>query len=268
MSDALDGATAFPTFPLPDTLFAKFVVAAQKDALVDSQAPLQFIKSQAQQTNSDLGKFFANAGEQAGVVAAAGATSIVAAILMAPAALFMIGTWLDPNRSISIMLVNNLPTGLNIAASDAHLDTGHAVTLPAVVDANGAVTSANHVLGRGDVSGLDGAGVGVFYFEKSTTLGIGFYGTEGAIHLTAEDSTLLPNGVYIGWRVPEKGENTCAISINSYRDAKDFYERWINDNNSRQTDQSTAAGAVAHCAISSLQDCNIAMVALLDAAAS
>lgn len=268
MSDVLDGATALPSFPLPDDLLAKFVAAAKKDGLIDGQAPVQFLQSQAATTGSELSKFFATAGMQAGVVAAGSLASIATAMAAGPAALFFIGNLFDPTRSISIVLVNNLPTGLGFKADDIHLGTGHVESVPAVMDTKGTVTTANHVLGKGDITGLDGAGAGIFCFQKSTTLGIGYYGTEGGIHLVAEDDTLLPSGVYIGWRVPERGGNTCAVSITPYRDAKEFYEKRVDDGSARQTDQSTTTTALAHCAVSSIKDTSVSMVVLLDVPAT
>lgn len=76
------------------------------------------------------------------------------------------------------------------------------------------------------VPGLLQAGVGMYRFEKNLDMGIGFYGTGGAISWTLSDPRATTTMAF-AWLVPETGKPGMAVTadLGKYASLQDFYEK-------------------------------------------
>lgn len=281
MSDFAPG-TYLPTSPLAGKLGQMFKDAAAKDATIQGMKPFEFFQSLKDKNEEQLSELGLDAGWMAaGYFGGGVAGGLVNAMILGPIGLIFEGIMaIDGNRTMTLSVVNALDTDLTLYPSNAHLETGSAVVGFGTGDSTGAVVAPNVLSAANSINLIDGPTMGFLLTQKNRTLGVGFYGTEGAIWLKPSDPSLLPEGVFIGWREPETGDCTCAVSVNGYRDAKEFYNAWVNSDkkpNTRQTDGSTYAGTMktdpntgtpypkpkVTCAISSVTENNIAMVAYI-----
>lgn len=278
---APDDGNYTSTIPLVGTLDDLFYKAATTDGLIQGIEPLEFLKSLATKNEAEL----ASLGIDATWMAAAygggeAAGGWLSAMVVGPlAVIFEAVMLIDGGRSMTVFIVNATGTSLTLEPSKVHMPTGEAVSSFGSGDAKGIVSaSGRDVLPEADsVPGMDGPVMGFLMTQKKTTLGVGFYGTDVSIWLKPTDTDILPEGVYISWSVPEDGDNTCAVSVNRYRDAEEFYDKWVNSDKvstQRQKDDSTYSGTmpadpitgdappapVVHCAMSSQSANNPSMV--------
>lgn len=92
------------------------------------------------------------------------------------------------------------------------------------------------------VPGLLQGGIGMYRFEKNLDMGIGFYGTGGAISWTCSDPDVHTTMAF-SWLVPETGDMGMSVTadLSKYSSLQDFYEKTAG---ARKTDRiSRANGA-------------------------
>lgn len=263
MSNPFDDADYSAALHIPQRLLPLFHQAAQSDALIKGKNPMSFLFDEIKDDNGMVsiteltGNLWKGEPERLGSNLAYTLTGLLSSI----GTVFACVNLFDSVRSMAITVINELPIHLHFGPKALHQETGHLVCRPGVYNKQGKVAHSNRI----PAADTDGAGLGFFLFEKHSRAGVGFYGTEGAIHLHAHDTHQLPDGVFIGWRSPENGKNDCAVSVNHYKGPRTFYEAWINDGSARQIDGSSnkAAGVTVHCAIDSLSERQVHMVVVL-----
>jgi hypothetical protein len=76
------------------------------------------------------------------------------------------------------------------------------------------------------IPGLVQLGIGMYRFEKNLDMGIGFYGTGGAISFTCSDPDIR-HTMALSWLVPETGNLGIGVTdnINKYKTLEDFYNQ-------------------------------------------
>lgn len=237
--------TLSPCIPLPGTLGDSFKAAAAQDGLIDGMMPIDLLKSLAEGDAERWADFGLKTGSTAAIATASAATGTMISLAMGPMGLaFAVIMNIDGGRTVSLSIVNALETELTLDVADAHLAYGGVASGFGVGDSTGKVVTPHVIPAANSVTGLPGPMLAMATAIKLTTLGIGFYGTEGALHLRAADTRLLPAGAYLGWRNPETGGNTTGVSVSAYRDSADFYKSCVDDGSTRTTSHNTYGGTM------------------------
>lgn len=134
------------------------------------------------------------------------------------------------NRLATLIVCNNTVGDMKMAEiyQDCGVQTGRPVFADVDIE-TGSTRSTNPDLIPGKaqiVPGLVQGGVGMYRFEKNLDMGIGFYGTGGAISWTFTDPTVSTTMAF-SWLVPETGDPGYGVTadLNKYASLQDFYEK-------------------------------------------
>jgi hypothetical protein len=131
-------------------------------------------------------------------------------------------------RVCTLVIANGLSGSLT--RSDLTFDCGLETHYPAVVDPKDITKfEQTHVI-SGEVTlpmspPVSLYGVGFYRFENKRALGIGFYGTGGAIAFTSDDPRTQGAVMAVAWLVPETGARGFAVTsdLSRYASLSDFY---------------------------------------------
>jgi hypothetical protein len=161
------------------------------------------------------------------VLVPAGIALVALAPVAAVASIFAVPI-LSKNRVCTIVIANALQGSL--VRKDHYYNCGFESAHPAIVDPDdGSESNAHTIEGLltlpPSVSPEPLFGVGAYRFEKDLSLGIGFYGTGGAISFTSSDPATNGKVMAISWLVPENGNPGCGVTadLSAYKNLEDFY---------------------------------------------
>ncbi len=244
--------------------FDAMLAAAKVDGKCDGKTPFEYLKSIYQDDRyttevQRLGTISSSgAGIAAGFVGGTVAGFLVSTALGGPVGLVAACVMLIlGGRSMNMIIIND--TDSDISLTDRHDECGEQVMRPIDGQSGDRIPRRMAAIPDPDNPGAfltdPMVWFGCYGFRQATTLGIGFYGTAGALSFKAQQGSVLPDGFTLGWSVPESGHNNCAVSLN-LQDPDAFYKTWIDGDPCRSTDSSknAAAGVSAYCAMESQKD--------------
>lgn len=257
MSNATDpdkGAEAFPLSLVTAPVFADLAFAANNGIVsaTNKISAMKYLegKMSIQGSVPDIfaltpaGYKAAQPGQQAiatGLTYATIAGGAGTLVLLATPASFLVGplmiaslfgapTFSDP-RVCSMIICN----GLNgtLTRKDVYFDCGHETHYPAIVDPTGVDPPAGaHVIPGWTTLPTTKpptlvTGIGVYRFENSRALGLGFYGTGGAVSFTSTDPRTNGKEMAVSWLVPATGKVGYAPTsdLSQYSSLGDFYNK-------------------------------------------
>jgi hypothetical protein len=137
---------------------------------------------------------------------------------------------LGANRIATLVVCN--PTQGDMKMSEIFQDCGVQTGRPVYADVDldtGSTRSTKPDLIPGMtqiVPGLVQGGVGMYRFEKDLDLGLGFYGTGGAVSWTFTDPVMTTT-MALAWLVPETGDPGLGVTadLGKYSSLEDFYNK-------------------------------------------
>jgi hypothetical protein len=257
-------------------LFSKFLDAAKYGYVMDNRLRISSVSylegqvaiqgstpdiflatAQSYQTMAPGQKAFA-AGAVYGVIAAAGGVAVLSLTPLGPfvwaaaiATAFGAPSLTDP-RVCTLVILN----GLNgtLSRDDEMFDCGSETHYPAIVDPSGksGATNPHEIAGQTKVDFGSGPetlyGLSFYRFENKRVLGIGFYGTGGAIAFKSSDPRTKGKVMAISWLVPESGDRGCCVTsdLSKWASLSDFYYKTADTR--KETNSDPGDYYTLHCA--------------------
>lgn len=204
-------------------------------ANIQGSTPDIFLASAKAYQTLAPGQKAAAGGAAYGIIAGVGGNIVLSLTPLGPlvwcssiAVAFGAPSLTDP-RVCTLVLINGLNGGLT--RCDETFDCGFETHYPAIVDPAGKAgpTDPHHIPGQTQVDLGSGPetfyGMSFYRFENRRVLGLGFYGTGGAIAFTSDDPRTQGKMMAVSWLVPETGDRGCCVTadLSKWPSLSDFY---------------------------------------------